>query len=367
MHAGRATIPTVMSTRRLAVAPLVGILMALFTVLALGTGLQRAPDSSAPTAIEQALIEYRCRAAPAAGAPGTDPSQECPDVQLLSLRTAFGRDLSRLSAAERKTIDSACSKMRASRDAYVDCLNGQLVAVSNRRRGTKPAPSAAAAPPPPSESVPSETPAPAVAPASSWAPGVWIGAAVVALSVALGGVLLALKARRGARTCRICGMGVPDSGDLCQKCRHEAAGAVKRAAAERAERQRVPEGERSRPGGHEDVQRQQKVFQEEEARLRQQEQARAEERARREADVRQREEEAARQRRQAADASEEVFDPYTVLGVSRDASRADILAAYQEARLKYDADQVAHLGVELQEHFKTKALAVERAYQQLTG
>jgi preprotein translocase subunit Sec63 len=62
-----------------------------------------------------------------------------------------------------------------------------------------------------------------------------------------------------------------------------------------------------------------------------------------------------------------VFDPYTVLGVSRDASQEDIHAAYQEARLKYDADQVDHLGLELQQHFKAKAQAVERAYQQLTG
>lgn len=341
--------------------------MVSLTVLTRGAGLQRAPDSSAPTAIEQALIEYRCRTTQSAGAPGTDSYLECPSVQLLSLRTDFGRDLGRLSAAERRTIDSVCSKLSASRDAYVDCLNGQLVSVSNRRRRQKPDPAAAAAPPPLSESVPSESPAPEAAPVSSWAPILWIGATVVTISVGVGGVLLAMKARRGPRTCRICGVGVPDSGDLCQKCRREAAQAVKSAAAERAERQRVQEEERNRTVGHEEVERRQRLFQEEEARLRQQEQARQEEQARREADLRQREEEAARQRSQAAGALEEVFDPYTVLGVSRDASREDILAAYQEARLKYDADQVAHLGVELQEHFKAKAQAVERAYQQLTG
>ena len=45
--------------------------------------------------------------------------------------------------------------------------------------------------------------------------------------------------------------------------------------------------------------------------------------------------------------------------------------AYEQARSKYAADQVAHLGVDIQEHFKAKAEAVELAYQQayqkLTG
>ena len=61
-----------------------------------------------------------------------------------------------------------------------------------------------------------------------------------------------------------------------------------------------------------------------------------------------------------------MFDPCSVLGVSRDAAQEAIRAAYQEARLKYDPDQVAHLGSELQEHFKAKAQTVEQAYQQLT-
>ena len=151
-----------MSTRRRPGPPFLWSLMAPLTVLAFGTGLQTgAPDSSVPTAIEQALIEHRCRTTVAAGAPGTDAYQECPAVQLLSLRTDFGRDLSRLSAAERRSIDAVCSTIRASqgRDAYVDCLSGQLVSLSNRRNRTKPD-SSAAAPPPPQEIAPAASPAP---------------------------------------------------------------------------------------------------------------------------------------------------------------------------------------------------------------
>lgn len=340
--------------------------MAPLTVLALGTGLQTgAPDSSVPTAIEQALIEHRCRTTVAAGAPGTEAYQECPSVQLLSLRADFGRDLSRLSAAERRTIDSVCSKIRASqgRDAYVECLSGQLVSLSNRRSRTKPDSSAAA--PPPQEFAPSASPAPLANPASSSSSGPWIGATLVTLAVAAGSVFLAMKARRSARKCRVCGVNVSDSGDLCQKCRHEAAETVKRAAADRADRQRAHEEEQRQQGEREEKQRRLKLLEEEEAGLRQQEQARQEEQARREAETGQREEEA-RRRHQTDVPSEEVFEPYSVLGVARDAAQEAIRAAYEEAKLKYDPDQVAHLGAELREHYKAKAQAVEQAYQQLT-
>ncbi len=98
--------------------------------------------------------------------------------------------------------------------------------------------------------------------------------------------------------------------------------------------------------------------------MRHQEQARQQEKAHREAEAGLREEED--RRRRQTDPAEEVFEPYSVLGVARDATQEDIRAAYQEARLKYNADNVTHLGAELQEHFKVKAQAVERAYQQLT-
>jgi preprotein translocase subunit Sec63 len=56
-----------------------------------------------------------------------------------------------------------------------------------------------------------------------------------------------------------------------------------------------------------------------------------------------------------------------VLGVPRDASRETVDAAREAARLKYAPDHVAHLGPELQEHYRQKQEAVERAYQILTG
>jgi preprotein translocase subunit Sec63 len=63
--------------------------------------------------------------------------------------------------------------------------------------------------------------------------------------------------------------------------------------------------------------------------------------------------------------AEDVFDPYAVLDVPGDASKEAIHAAYLEAKAKYDPDHVSHLGMDLQEHFKLKAQAVERAYQML--
>jgi hypothetical protein len=217
--------------------------------------------------------------------------------------------------------------------------------------------------PPPQEIAPSADPAPLAIPASSSSSGLWIGATLLTLAVAAGGVFLAMKARRSARKCRVCGSNVSDAGDLCQKCRHEAAETVKRATAERADHQRAQDEEQRQGSDREEKQRRLKSFEEEEARLRQQEQVRQEAHARREAETAQREEEA---RRRQTDVASEEFDPRSVLGVSRDATQEAIGAAYQEAKLKYDPDQVAHLGAELQEHFKVKAQAVEQAYQQLT-
>jgi hypothetical protein len=186
----------------------------------------------------------------------------------------------------------------------------------------------------------------------------------VTLFVTVGGVLLAVKllavkARPLPRVCRVCGNDVPESGDLCQPCRHEAAEAVRNAAAERAGQQRAQ-------GALEEEHRGQKALQEEEeARLRQEEEERQREKdAGEREEARQRQEEEARQRSQAV--SEEVFDSCAVLGVPQGASREDIEVAYQKAKSKYDPDQVAHLSAEVQEHYRVKAEAVERARQELT-
>ena len=94
------------------------------------------------------------------------------------------------------------------------------------------------------------------------------------------------------------------------------------------------------------------------------------ERARREEEARV-EEERRRREAEAHDRSqfgvEDTFDPFAVLGLSVEASRESIEAAYEQAKSKYDADQVAHLSAEVQEHFKLKAQAVERAYQMLSA
>lgn len=351
------------------VQPILWSLITPLVVVTLGTGLQvGTPDPSEHTALEQALIEHACIATRPAGAPGTDAHQDCLDAQLLVLRTDFGRDLSRLSSAERKTLDSVCSALRTTRgrDAYVGCLSGELNALRNRRKRASPSPSEATPLPLSSPSPPPADAAPPAA-ASSGLSAVWIGAAIAIVLAAAGCVLFVVKARRGRRICRVCG-GVAERGDLCQKCRHDAAEGVRRAATERADEQRAQEEEQRRLRERHEEQRRQKAREDQDARLREQEDARQ-----REARARQRLEEEARLREgpagpsgQTAMALQDVFDPYAVLGVSRDASKEAIGAAYQAARLKYEPDQVAHLSVELQEHYKVKAQAVDRAYQMLT-
>jgi hypothetical protein len=362
-----------MSARHLPGPPLLWSLMAPLTVLTFAAAPQvGAPDTRVATAIEQALVQHRCGGARAAGALETEAHQQCLSDQLASLRTDFGRDLSRLSGADRRTIDSVCSKIDATleRDAYVACLSDQLASLRSRRTRAAPAPAAAAAPPPeataPTASPPPPAPAAFLWSPALWSPAMWIGGGLVIVLVAAGGVVLALKARRPSRKCRVCGQDVPDSSDLCQKCRHEAAEALRHAATQRVDQQRAQQDELRRQSEREEEQRQQRARQEEEGRLRQLEQARQEEQERQEEQVRRREEEARLRRQEGVVTSDEEFDPHAVLGVPRDASPEKIREAYEEARLKYAPDQVAHLGVELQGHFETKAKAVELAYKKLT-
>ena len=56
-----------------------------------------------------------------------------------------------------------------------------------------------------------------------------------------------------------------------------------------------------------------------------------------------------------------------MLGVGRNATKEEIVAAYQAAKSKYDPDQLSYLSAELQEIFKGKAQAVDRAFQMLTA
>jgi len=98
-------------------------------------------EQAPPTPIEQALMEHVCSVVPAGGPPESDRYLACLRTQLLSLRTDFGKDLSRLSVADRKAVDAACNDVRATsgRDAYLDCLGNQLTVLRSKRARSAPA------------------------------------------------------------------------------------------------------------------------------------------------------------------------------------------------------------------------------------
>ena len=111
-----------MSAQQPPIPMIVCSLMAPFVVCALGTGPQiDARDSRVPTPIERALIERACNATDTPPSAEIDAHQQCLSARLLSLRTAFGRDLSRLSGADRREIDAACGHLRTAerREIYL--------------------------------------------------------------------------------------------------------------------------------------------------------------------------------------------------------------------------------------------------------
>ena len=344
-------------------------LVAPIVVVAVGMGPQvDRPDAEVPTAIERALMERACVATETVSAESY-AHQHCLDAKLLSLRNDFGRDLSRLSAPDRRRIDAACRGLSASdqREAYLDCLSVQLTAVHNRQnRGKTPTPEeavVASAATPESAAVAASQETPQASPLGVFA---LVGGSVAGLLIVGGLAFVALKSRRTTHPCRVCGVVVADS-DLCPMCRHEAAEALRRAASERAQTQKALEEEERRQRESEAEQREKKARDEEEARLRELELARQ----------RQEDEERQRQMPQTAciasaplPASVEetdVFDPYVVLGVPSEAGADAIREAYQQAMTKYDPQLVEFLGDEAQSHFKTKAQSIERAYQMLSG
>ena len=152
---------------------------------------------------------------------------------------------------------------------------------------------------------------------------------------------------------------------MCPTCRHEAAEVLRRAAAERTERQRAQEEQERRQQERAEDERRRR---EAEEALRQQELARArDEEAQRLEDARRVVPEAADRRPGAlSDAAEVAFDPYAILGVARGAGFDAIQAAYEQARSKYDLEQVADLGFEITQHYMAKAQAVGRAFEMLS-
>ena len=352
-------------------------LMAPIAVFAVGMGPQvDRPDAEVPTAIERALMERACVATETVSA-ASHGHQQCLDAKLLSLRSDFGRDLSRLPAPDRRRIDTACSSLRASdqREAYLDCLSAQLTVVHNRQnRGKTPTPEVAMVV---SAATPESAPLAAsqqIPQASSWGTFAIVGGSAAGLLIVGSVAFVALKPRRTTHPCRVCGVVVADS-DLCPTCRHEAAEALRRAAGERAQTQKALEQEERRQRESEAEERDKKARDEEEARLRELELARQ----RQEELARQRQEEEELQRQVQATVSvaaapstasvgeTDVFDPYLVLGVPAEADPDAIRAAYQQAMTRYDPQLVEFLGDEAQAHFKTKARSIERAYQMLSG
>jgi DnaJ-domain-containing protein 1 len=353
------------------VASMAASVVAHSLVFALATPPQlNAGDGDAPTPKEQALIEHAC------GTPRTPAayaaSERCAGARLVSLRADFGRDLSRLSPVARKKLDATCSPLQASRgrEAYIDCLSVQLASLSPARvRATPPAAEKTLSPPiatPSSAASSTETVRQGSSLLSAQSAAIFFAAfaGITAL------VILGVKGRRAKLVCRVCGVSVPGAGDLCTPCRRDAADAVRQAAGERVERQRANEAQQRRQREQADEQRHEKQRQE-------QEDGRLEEGRHVQEESRRREEDAQFQAKadhlppaQTAaecDAVASVFDPYRALGLMSNASGDEVRAAYEEARVKYDPDQVAHLGSEVLEHYSAKFHASERAYQMLAG
>jgi hypothetical protein len=323
-------------------------------------------DPLVPTAIEEALIEHACGALRPAGTLENEAYLGCRNRQLLSLRTDFGRDLRRLSSAQRRTIDSACSDLRASQgqDVYVECLTKRLASLRGHGNPPITEPVASGAVPEPVAVI--ET-SPPTTPPSSRRAAVWIGTGLVAVMVvAAGGAFVARNRRRRYGACRTCGVKLVEHGDLCQTCRHEAADTLRRATAERADQARAQEEDQRRQAAKEIEQQQ--LARDEDVRRQQRDEAEKEQaRQEEERARRQREDEARQQRQVDVAAAQDDFDPYAVLGLPQDAGAADVDAAYKTVRSKFDLDLVADMGVELQEHMKRKAEAVERAYETLAA
>lgn len=382
-------------------------------------------ESPAPTAVERALVDLRCDAIPLARVPGTAVRNDCQRAQLAEIRGDFGRDLGRLSVRDRRKLDATCGPLLTprSREAYVECLDGELTSFKNSRRAQgaqqEPAKDATAsagavapatttaAPVAPAAVDASQSGEPAgqrvggAAEAGGWQGVIWSVVAVIFVATAgLGAVLKFRKPAPAAirPVCKTCGSDVPDGGDLCQLCRHQAVEALKHAAERRAaevrdaarrieaeadravqaaqEPDRVAAalaaqavqaaqadapgqsdqlglpGQPSQPGqpgqggqlgqpGQQDVQMLVLVTNSVEQTW------------------------PGPEEQKTGDTAADPSDPYVVLGVSPGATQADVSAAYAAALARYDASLAADFGLEVQKHFEAKRSAIARAYAEL--
>jgi hypothetical protein len=319
---------------------------------------QEPPQVPPPSPIEQALVERVCVAAVEAA------HDQCVTAKLAALRADFGRDLSKLSVADRRSLDDACVQARTleGRDAYIGCLDRQLTKIRARMTRAKPAAGVATAAPA-APSAPGDEPAPTENGSQSLI--TIVAGTAAGMFVAAGVAFHFMRSRRvqAPSACSRCGAEMPESGSLCVACRREAAEEIRRASAERAQQERAQDDFARR-------EREELELREQQARLEEAERLRQEEVARQREEEQERlrqEEEARRHVVEPVPAlvEEEPTGPWAVLGVAKDAGPDEIYAAYQQAKAKYDPDFVSHLGSDAQEHFKNKAQAIDAAYQQL--
>jgi hypothetical protein len=348
----------------------------LVIVCSAATSLAQETDERPPTSLEQTLADHVCSAIKSSE-PHGDEHEQCVDLQFRALRAEFGYDLSQLTTAERGHVDATCSRLRRPENVepYLNCVTSFLVAAREQRRGADgmaPAAIGVVTFGIPSIPVRSSTPPP-----SHGRFGVVLLLLLAGGAVAGGaGFALRLKKRpQTRRVCQKCGEPLNAAGDLCATCRHDAGIAAKQAIAERAAEERA-EQERKKTEREQEHQRQ--LQQEQRAAETQRlEEERRKEDARRQADIERHQAEMARMpvpvpvvAAIGADVDDDEsaeLDPYKLLGVARGATRQDIDRAYCLAASKYDETQVAHLGDAVQQHYRAKAEAIERAYRSLIG
>jgi DnaJ-domain-containing protein 1 len=333
--------------------------------MTLGAVPQRPPSDDGPgTAIEVALGERACSVGAQASVIDPEAHAECVNAQIAALRADFGRDLRRLSAVERKRFDAACARMNTAvtREAYLDCLNGEILA---RRQRSAPAQSAVDAAAPASSEALAADAVPRHNGGRGWLPVL----AGVAILLAVPGVVVALRRRQPRERQRpmcACGQSLVEEGAMCAACRRAAAEALKRSREEAQQNQEL-EAQRRKQKNDEEEQR---LLTARRAAEEAERQTQIEETLRLESDQDRIAQEAAALRRfeaEEAARSEARFDPYAVLGVAPESDLARIRAAYEAAKAKYQPDAVSHLGDDVQQHFRIKAEAVDRAYEILSG
>jgi hypothetical protein len=342
---------------------------------AAAAGQVQAPDPRVPTSIELALAEHSC--GPQTPTRTDAAHFECLSAAVGALRAHFGYNLGRLSAAQRNAIDRSCGPRRTAegRDAYVGCVSRELASLGPGETAptavtaTTTARGPVAAPAPVAASVEST---PRTASSSTWV--IWLIGLLAVCGGVGAGIAVARRGKPAQHACRNCGTTVPSTADLCPDCRRHAAEAIRHAAAERAERERILHEETAPKLEHvKEPPRAPEAaagwFQHEPEQHDQQ--ARVEDRAEEEVRLPEEQAQSCSVERQPendpAVTGDDVFDPYAILGLSPGATRDAVVEACARARAKYDPIAVEFLGDEVRHHYEAKAGAIERAYRMLSS